>query len=294
VETSLQPVGGDRAASSAAISPAPGWLATWHLLSLDAPTVTVAWTWFVAKATHVALPPIVPAAMFLAVWALYAADRLLDGARGAARDLEARHRFHRRHSRAFRVALATVSLALIPLVLAIPTAMVRLYLGLAALLAAWFLVVHLLGRDRTLTLPKELMPGLFCAAAVFIPIWANLGFPHLGLALAAAAFALLVMLNCLCIYAWEHEELADAHWTTRLGVRCLKQLGVATVLLSLLAIALAGEQLAPIFVATALAAALLLALNHIRETRGTLEPTDLRAAADLVLLTPLLVAPFLR
>ena len=291
METSLQPVGRNRAATSAAISPAPGWLATWHLLSLDAPTVTAGWTWFVAKAAHVALPPVVPAAMFLAVWALYAADRLLDGAGGAAEDLEARHRFHRRHSRGFRVALAAVSLALIPLIPAIPTAMLRLYFGLAALLAAWFLTVHLLARRRTLTLPKELMPGLFCPAASFIPVWASVGFAHLGLALAAGGYALLVMLNCLSIYAWEHEELAAAHWTTRLGARYLQQLGVATVLLSLLTIHLAGEQTAPIFIATALASALLLALNQIRDS---LEPTDLRAAADLVLLTPLLVAPFLR
>lgn len=291
METSLQPVGGDRAASATAISHAPGWLATWHLLSLDAPTVASVWTWFVARTAHVTLPPIVPVAMFLAVWILYATDRLLDGVGGTAEDMEARHRFHRRHRRGFEIALTTASLALIPLVLAMPATSLRLYIGLAVLLAGWFLVVHRLTRNWRLKLPKELMPGLFCAAAAFIPVWANRGFDHLELACAAIAFGVLIIFNCLCIYAWEHQQMADAHWTTRLGVRYLTQLGVATVLLSLLAIALAGEQMAPIFIATALAATLLLALNQIR---GALEPTDLRAASDLVLLTPLLVAPFLR
>ena len=53
-------------------------LALWHLLSLDAPTVAALWTYFIARANHVQLSYAVPAAMFLAVWLIYAADRLLD------------------------------------------------------------------------------------------------------------------------------------------------------------------------------------------------------------------------
>ena len=50
----------------------------WHLLSLDAPTVAALWTWFIAATNHIHLPLSSPLAMFIAVWTLYAADRVLD------------------------------------------------------------------------------------------------------------------------------------------------------------------------------------------------------------------------
>ena len=53
-------------------------LELWHLLSLDAPTVAVLWTWFIAASVHIALPLTSLLAMGLVVWMLYAADRLLD------------------------------------------------------------------------------------------------------------------------------------------------------------------------------------------------------------------------
>ena len=229
--------------------------------------------------------------MFLAVWILYAADRLLDGMAGTVQDLEARHRFHRCHSRRFGMALVAASFCLVPLVLAMPTGLLKLYIELAVLLAAWLFAVHMLARSHFFTPPKELMPSLFFAAAVFLPVWEKTGFNRPGPALAATCYALLVMLNCLFIYAWEHIELASAHWTTRLGVRSLKELGLATILLSLLAIPFASEPIAPVFIAVGLAAALLLGLNQFR---GAMRPTNLRAASDLVLLTPLVIAPFLR
>ena len=74
---------------------AAGVLRLWHLLSLDAPTVAALWTVFVARAVRVELPWNVPVAMFAAVWAIYAADRLLDA--GRQENLEARHRFHGVH-----------------------------------------------------------------------------------------------------------------------------------------------------------------------------------------------------
>ena len=50
----------------------------WHLLSLDAPTVAAVWVVFVGRSVGVRLPWVEPAAMFVAVWMIYAADRLLD------------------------------------------------------------------------------------------------------------------------------------------------------------------------------------------------------------------------
>ena len=60
------------------VKKASGPLVLWHLLSLDAPTVAALWTWFIARANHIRLPLASPVAMALAVWMLYAADRLLD------------------------------------------------------------------------------------------------------------------------------------------------------------------------------------------------------------------------
>jgi len=76
-------------------------LVLWHLLSLDAPTIAVLWTWFVARMTRTAVPWTTEAAMGVTVWLLYAADRLLDTRAldplGDTSEFEARHFFHHRH-----------------------------------------------------------------------------------------------------------------------------------------------------------------------------------------------------
>ena len=279
---------------AAASSATPGPLALWHLLSLDAPSVAAVWTWFVARATHTPLPHAILVAMFLAVWLLYASDRLLDATRATAGLLEPRHLFHQKHHRAFTAAILIVSATLTPLVLEIAPQILRLYLVLAAVLLLWFLLIHIFARNRTL--PKELIPGPFFAAAVFLPVLSPETFP------TASAFALLCTLNCLSIYAWEHPQTCRApsiaplrwvgtpHLTTRLGVRFLTPITAFAILLPLALLPLAPA-MTPILLALSLAATLLFALNRIH-TR--LHPTNLRAAADLVLLTPLLIAPFLR
>jgi hypothetical protein len=225
--------------------------------------------------------------MFLAVWLLYAADRLLD-CRAVpcpqAEPLQPRHLFHRDHHRAFLLAIGAVSIALVPLILALSAGILSLYLRLATLLAAWFALIHL--PIRTPVLPKELIPGLFFAAAVFLP---ELTAPSPHILVAALAFALVCTLNCLRIYAWEHEAETDPipHLTTRLAMPRLTSLTVATLVIALAALPLAP----PIFLAIAISAGLLLGLDRIH---ARLDPTTLRAAADLVLLTPILLAPFLR
>jgi hypothetical protein len=94
---------------------APGPLAWWHLASLDAPTVAVAWSLGFAWAAGVALPAWVPALLALTAWAVYIGDRLLD-ARAAIRSgethrLRERHFFHHRHRRVFGVLAVAASCA---------------------------------------------------------------------------------------------------------------------------------------------------------------------------------------
>ena len=241
-------------------------LALWHLLSLDAPTVAALWIWFVARVTHTGLSPDFPVAVFLAVWALYAADRLLDGRRTTG--LEARHRFHAAHRGAFVAAIPVAIAAAVVLVVRchLPAGIVEGYAVLAGLLALWFAAIHLTGRR----LPKEMAVGIFFAAAIFIPV------AHTSQVwLEAAVFAALCTVNCLFINRWE-SRLPDG--PALRSVTLAFFLAAAVVLRS------------PITDATALAAGLLLLLDRGRDR---LDATTLRAAADLALLTPALVVPFL-
>jgi len=284
-------------------------LALWHLLSLDAPTVAALWTWFIARANGVRLPFAASAAMALAVWILYAADRLLDARlldtrsfdpnRSDARDdsgLEARHLFHHRHRRAFSIGIALAAAALAALLPRLDPAAIRLYLVEGALLVAWFVILH--ATRNAHRLPKEIAVGLFFSAAVFIPTIARAPALRPSLVPAAVLLAALCSLNCLFIYKWEHTGAAHAaieprtqpaHATTRLALAHLPALAVI--------VAIAGSALAlfqpaarPASAACALSAILLLALDR---NRLRLSRTHLRAAADLALLTPLLFLPLL-
>jgi hypothetical protein len=238
-----------------------GLLELWHLLSLDAPTVATLWTCFVAKVTHTAMTPEFPVAMFLAVWILYAADRLLD-ARSAA-GLEARHRFHDAHRVGGLVVLARL-----------PAVAFELYVGLAAGLGLWFVTVH---RAPGRSLPKEVVTGAFFSAAIYVPFASRITL------VPAILFAALCSLNCLYIHSWENAESAPAHATTGLARKFLPQISLGLILFPLV-------HLGPMSLAISAAAGLLALLNRFH---ADVEATTLRAAADLVLLTPVLVLPFL-
>lgn len=269
-------------------------LQLWHLLSLDAPTVAALWTWFVAHSKGIPLPFRAPAAMFLAVWILYAADRLLDAREGPPEALEERHHFHRRHRRAFLTGIAVAAIALAALTPELYPPALRLYALLGGLLAGYFLLIHtrVAGERR---LPKELAVGIFFAAAIFIPTVAR--HPELRLHLLAPAllFGALCALNCMYLYAWEHPaSLTEgprvaAHSTTAF---LTSHLTAAAMLIT------AASTLTAVFAHTltlvypiAVSAALLLGLDRFR---ARLSQLTLRASADLALLTPVLFLWFLR
>ncbi len=296
-------------------SPHPGLqlgrnlLVLWHLLSLDAPSVAAVWTLFVASVAHLRLPLRVPVAMFATVWMLYAADHLMErrilattdvNDRSTAGDislpealgLEARHFFHHRHRRPLIAGILLCALLLAVLVPQLDPAAIRLDLVLGSLLFGYFVLIHATASAHRL--PKEISVGLFFAAAVFIPTVARA--PHLRLTFlpVAVLFAILCSLNCLFIYRWEHATdgtaspsspgLSQPHRLTRGALRFLSPTAVFLVAASL-ALAAATHHRTPCPIAFS---ALLLLCLHRSRTR--LAPLTLRAAADLVLLTPL---PFL-
>ncbi|MBB5059006.1 hypothetical protein HDF16_003729 [Granulicella aggregans] len=273
----------------------------WHLLSLDAPTVAMLWTWFIAESNGVKLPLTSILAMGVAVWILYATDRLLDARSTMDAQLERRHLFHQNHRSAFHAGIALASLALVFLVSCISPAALRLYVILAAPLIGYFVLIHLRRKSSkarsTPRLPKEIAVGIFFSAATFIPSVARNPVLRRPLLPAAALFGLACCLNCLFIYAWEHPfatsvPYPEAHPATRLALRFrafLSILGIAGGFgLALYSSFSRGPNSAPwqLEVAISLSAALLLQL-HFR--RRHLDPAALRAAADLCLLTPILL-----
>jgi hypothetical protein len=254
-------------------------LAKWHLLSLDAPTVAAAWTWFVARASGVALPWESVAAMFVAVWVLYAADRLLDE-RGRV-GLEERHLFHRRHGRGFRWGIAGGCAVLAVLLPRMNAATIRLDVVLGVLLVAWFVLIHSMDTHAR-PLPKEFVLGLFFAAAIFVPLVARRPEMQLRLVLPAVLFGALCCLNCLFIFAWEHEGLGEGqgHRFTLAAVPWVVWLASGLAACSAFC---GGNRIAA---AAGLSAGLLVGVHMFRER---VDRTTLRALADLALLTPLVL-----
>jgi hypothetical protein len=295
------------APSLQAISRGTNVLSLWHLLSLDAPTVAALWTWFIASANYIHLPLRSTLSMALAVWMLYAADRLMD-ARLLDIDptwhdgLEARHYFHHRHRTAFLTGILLCSIALAVLLPRLDAAVIRLYLILGGLVAGYFIVIHATSNNAANSaaarqkvahrMPKEIAVGLCFAAATFIPTVARRPDLRLPLLPIAFLFAALCSLNCLFIYAWEHEDYrtnGSPHAITRVALGNLPALTAALIFYGI-ALALFDHRIPwPIPCASALAASILLLL-HTR--RDAMVRTTLRAAADLALTTPLLFLPF--
>ena len=279
----------------------------WHLLSLDAPTVAVTWLLFAGSCVGVPAQRGTAAALFLAVWAVYAVDRLLDAGalprfglapRQTPRtalfahrqaDLELRHHFHHRHRKAFWIILVGLGPVLAYLLPSLPSPTLMAESALAILLAGWLLRVHRSANSQTpQRLPKEFVVGLFFSLAIYLPYTHRIQ-DKLSLLPGAVLFAGLCTANCLFLYAWEHpHDLSGAHPATAFAVRRLVPLALIALFASAFAwFPLRTAPLGEIPVACALSTALLLVLHANRQR---FSPLRLRALADLVLLSPLLIA----
>lgn len=271
-------------------------LSIWHLTSLDAPTVAVCWCLALARVTHTHLPLWEPAALGLGTWSVYLGDRLLD-ARRAMVPLRTRHWFHWRHRLLF-LPLAVINLlvALALVVWQMP-AVIREHDSLLALAATvYFVTVHNRGtqnlhpHERS-TAPatgspaarlrhwfsKEAIVGLIFALVCAAPAAACPAGRFADLFLPVSACFLLAWMNCWLIEQWEagHSGGTSRQIAFALGMLLL---GTADLLLHASA---AGA-----FLLELAASALLLA--WLDRNRTHLKALYLRAAADLVLLTPLL------
>lgn len=271
---------------------APAPLRLWHLASLDAPTVAVAWSLAFAWAAGVRLPAWVPVMLALGTWTVYVGDRLLDarsGLRsGALHRLRDRHFFHWRHRRIL-IALAVVTaMGAGAIIIALMPAAIRArnsLLGLAALM--YFSGVHSRRRAPAWLAPmlsKEFLVGVLFTAGCALPtltrMWlAGASDAALGWMLApVATFAALAWLNCHAIERWESAQ--------RTGVYTRAVLLACVSLLLAVAFVHVQPRTALLFAAAAMSAILLALLDRLR---SLLTPLTLRIAADLVLLTPILL-----
>jgi hypothetical protein len=283
----------------------PRILERWHLLSLDAPTVAALWSWFFAQAVHIDLPWHAPLLLALGTWLIYVADRILDGTRsGASKPLRERHYFHANHRKAFLIASAAVGCTLLWLIIARMSANARFedtILFAAALL--YLVLIHKPRVGGTSWLPKELAVGIVFAAASAVPAWSRLNSSRDGLFPAIALFAALCWLNCVAIERWENLtpqgqlQPADAHRTTEWAASHFQGTAAVLALISMALAVVSQKRLSPVSSSGALylaAAISALALGLIDRRRKDFSALQLRIAADLALLTPIVFLPFLK
>jgi hypothetical protein len=241
---------------------APKPLHLWHLTSLDAPTVAIVWTLAFAWAEQIRLPIWLAAVVGLCCWCCYIADRLLD-AHHAGTPLRPRHHFHWKHRRVF-----------FPLAVGA---------GIAAAALTYCTSGHARWRPdvRGIRVPKELLVGAIFTLACAAPAWTRAAGARLALLMPVLIFIALAWLNCHAIEAWESVERSQRDMAI---LRAAAALAGASLLAAALAAGLHELRTALLLGAAAVSAALLGLLGRNRER---LTPTTLRAAADLVLLTPL-------
>ena len=253
----------------------------WHLCSLDAPAVAITWAWSFAWAAHVPLRPWAAAALGLIVFAIYIADRLLD-VRSGKHDLRERHFFHWRHRRVLLPIAVLAALAAAAMVwMQLPERSVRPDSLVAAATLLWLGSVHI-SRKPFASLRRRfyaIIVGTLFTIGCALPACSQLAVFHsltqfLKLPLTPIlACAALAALNLQAIHDWESRPEG--------------RIRRAAILLALASLALAifaQPRSAALLTAVACSALLLALLDRLRPH---LAPLTLRAAADLVLLTPL-------
>jgi hypothetical protein len=270
----------------------------WHLASFDAPTVAVAWAWSLGWAAHLHPAPWATAALALITWFIYIVDRLLDARAGlripSEHILRDRHWFHWRHRRILLPLACLAALVAAALVLArLPMRALRPDSLVAAATLLWLGSVHLGTRHSAAARERlaEIAVAVLFVAGCALPIFPQNPAAFARLALAPALlFAAVAWLNLHAINAWESSPSAALGQSSTRSRIQLAGAAIAAIgfVLAACAIPLAGLRTAALLDCAASSALLLAMLDRLR---NRMTPITLRAAADLVLLTPVLLAP---
>ena len=266
----------------------PIWM--WpHVLSVDVAAVFAAWTVMFARSFGVSLHLGNVLVGAICVWSIYLSDHLLDG-RGARLPATERHQFAHRH----RHTLVTIEFFAIGLGWAgafwLPRVIFVAGLGFMGAVLLYFGVVHA-GSERLCRLwPKELIVAGIFAGACSMPAWAQFGFAPLVLVSTGLLFALCVLngtgLECLEWAAGPNPASRPHPSTLWIGSHP-RAYGLGLAALCVLGLFL--PRIRAIAASVALSSLLLAAVFSAREGWAA---ERLRAAGDLVLLTPCFVLLF--
>lgn len=297
----------------------PLWLIP-NVLSLDAPLVALAWMWMYAKATRVEyIEPATWWVLPIAVWCVYALDRLIDGwRRPELREHSPRHRMHWRFRWIFlTVAVMAAAFCLYETLFILPRAIFSA--GLVAMMISliYFIVAYF--RRSEIPYLKNFIAGMVFAMGVGIPINAansnllvtdfndviyalqntgilnalwNFGIMTITTLYVVFigskevwVFGLLCMMNITAIDLWEkashaHDQEIAYHNESTLTLGLIFLAGGSL----LFAAMQADEYAKPFFYSIMVSAAILQGVNHYR---AKLSMNAMRALADVALLLPL-------
>ncbi len=238
-----------------------------NLLSLDAPIVALLWQMLFARCFHAEVGAAATALLVLAVWLIYAADRVFDA---RVESKLPRHEFYRRNWRAV-VPVWSIALAIAGWLAwtRLPAMLFERGMVLLIAVALYFALVHL---APLRIWPKEAAVAVLFALGASLAAWSRIR--------SAADVATILLFSCLCwincaaIEKWEHRNRA---WPVSLAATCV----AAAVLL------LYRER--PILSGAETASAVAFVLLDLGRNR--LSRDALRVLADVALLSPVLFLP---
>jgi len=253
--------------------------------------VAVLWLLLFSESLRVRVPRTEMAVLAMAVWLIYVADRILDSFRESEREpLAPRHRFYREHRAAFVAPFCVI------LLLAAWMAWTKLDertlcsgVALAAIVAAYFGVVHLSGSLAQHWFPKELAVALLFCAGTCLPVFVRVRSISIPDIATLIGFVLVAWMNTALIEYTEWMALRDGGAEqppalTIIVAQYMIPVGIAIAAAGLAAVAFAAfRDLRPVLLAEAGSA---LALVGLRASWQRISTYVLRISADAVLCTP--------
>lgn len=257
-----------------------------NVLSLDAPVVAIVWLYVFAWMWNVNyVEPLLPIALGLVVWMVYALDRLLDLKIAQERNFPLRHLIHQRYAKPIMVCMAMAALGLVVIALyslqwsIVQTALLPLFAT-----GLFFTISLFTPQHKRVSYSKNLLAGYAFAWGVGAGLVGLMGLPAPVNFLKLCSpemliFGLLCVINITAVDLWVEgtEELDDdaEEWALTMPL-------MALAFFSVLMMRRAGhDHQQPFYVSMLIAAALMYVVNRMRRDFSA---AFLRMVADLILL----------
>jgi hypothetical protein len=261
-----------------------------NLLGLDAAVVAVIWQQLLARTGHSALRLPARLGLFLAVWAVYLGDRILDVRKPANPGFPepARHRFARRHSRRLTWLLIAVLVSAGGVSLVLRTAILEAAFVAAVGVTAYLALVHWSRGGRFVLTKEALVAILFAIGTTVAPLVNALKGYRPAVIVSAALAAATFYLNLVGIEY--HEWSIGANPETPRASTILVRRHFYSVAMALAAtaaiLAVSFSAAVPALMAASVSCGL---LGLVQRSSMKLEPEAVRVLWDFVLLSPLLL-----